>query len=80
MQQIKGSAGFLEVWPKTMSVSDKMDLRRKAYVCVHVGDHVKPILLVSWADGDWSFLCGDLHPQNSSAYRVVGIGHLLDRI
>jgi hypothetical protein len=37
MQQIKGSAGFSEVWLQAMSVSDKMDSRRKAYVCVHVG-------------------------------------------
>ena len=49
----------------------------KSYVCIHVFEHSKPVLLVSREDGDWCFLCGDLHPQDASAYRVVGIGHVL---
>jgi hypothetical protein len=32
---------------------------------------------VNRRDGDWCFLCGELHPQDAAAYRVVGIGHVL---
>ena len=51
----------------------------KAYVCLHVFAGVKPVLLVSRADGDWSFLCGEGHEDAASSYRVVGIGHVLQR-
>ena len=37
------------------------------------------MLLVSRPDGDWCFLCGGNHPDDASAFRVVGIGHLLDK-
>jgi len=49
----------------------------KAYACIHVFEHTRPVLLVSRGEGDWSFLCGDLHPSDSSFYKVVGIGHIL---
>ena len=49
----------------------------KAYVCVHVFDNSRPVLLVSRAGGDWVFLCGGIHPDDPSSYRVVGIGHVL---
>jgi hypothetical protein len=55
-----------------------VDGHQKAYVCVHVFDETRPVLLVSRAGGDWSFLCGDMHADESSSYRVVGIGHVLD--
>jgi len=51
----------------------------KAYVCNHVFDRLRPILLVSRTDEDWCFLCGDNHPNDASAYKVVGIGHVLDQ-
>jgi len=35
-------------------------------------------LLVDRSDGDWSLLCGDLHPTSATAYRVVGIGHIVE--
>jgi len=41
--------------------------------------HERPVLLVSRADGDWCLLCGDEHEDDASAYRVVGIGHILER-
>jgi hypothetical protein len=50
----------------------------KAYVCNHVFDRSRPILLVNRSGGDWCFLCGELHPQDASAYKVVGIGHVLE--
>lgn len=52
----------------------------KAYVCTHVFDETKPVLLVVHdKDGDWSFVCGEPHNDSAGAYRVVGIGHLTAR-
>lgn len=62
-----------------MRILKKNDPHKKVYVCIHVYDDSKPVLLVSRADGDWCFLCGDEHEDTASSYRVVGIGHLLDR-
>ena len=56
-----------------------MDFHQKAYVCIHVFEQTKPVLLVSRGDGDWCFLCGDEHPNDAKFYRVVGIGHVLER-
>lgn len=50
----------------------------KTYVCTHVRNHGRPVLYVTRPDGDWCFLCGDSHPDDASAYRVVGMGHVLD--
>jgi hypothetical protein len=36
------------------------------------------VLLVSRPEGDWCFLCGEVHGDDSSEYRVVGIGHVFD--
>lgn len=55
------------------------DSHHKSYVCNHVFDQTRPILLVSRPDGDWCFLCGESHPQDASAYKVAGIGHVLDQ-
>ncbi len=51
----------------------------KAYVCVHVFDSSRSVLLVSRSGGDWSFLCGAEHEDSARNYRVVGRGHILDR-
>jgi hypothetical protein len=56
-----------------------IDVHQKAYACIHVFERSSPVLLVSRADGDWCFLCGQLHGNNGSEYRVVGIGHVLDQ-
>lgn len=50
----------------------------KSYVCIEVFEKTKPVLLVSRLDGDWCFLCGDGHPESADAYRVAGIGHILE--
>jgi hypothetical protein len=50
----------------------------KAYVCNLVFDRSRPVLLVSRADGEWCFLCGDSHEDDPSAYKVVGIGHVIE--
>ncbi len=61
-----------------MNSSLKIDFHRKAYVCICVFNRVKPVLLVSREDGDWSFLCGDNPPEDAAFYRVVGIGHVVE--
>jgi hypothetical protein len=50
----------------------------KAYVCTHVLELSRPILLVSRPDGDWCFLCGGNHTNDASEYRIVRIGHAID--
>jgi hypothetical protein len=62
-----------------MSEATDIDAHRNAYACTHVFEGVKPVLLVSRADGDWCFLCGDEHENAASSYRVVGIGHVVQR-
>jgi len=48
------------------------------FICSHVYENTKPILLVSHSGGDWQFLCGGDHGANEEP-RVVGIIHLLER-
>lgn len=50
----------------------------KAYVCVHVFEKTLPVLYVTRPDGDWCALCGGDHPDDASAYRVVGLGHVVE--
>ena len=50
-----------------------------AVVCKHVFAATHPVLLVSKMDGDqWQFLCGYVH-QGTADYRIVGIGHIIER-
>ena len=48
------------------------------YICSHVYDGSRPVLLVAREDNEWMFLCGGLHGVEEE-YSVVGINHLLDR-
>jgi hypothetical protein len=50
-----------------------------AFVCSHVFDNSKPILLVSHENnGDWQFLCGGEHPEDDLPH-LVGRNHLVER-
>ncbi len=62
-----------------MNDEEKINFHQKAYVCIDVFENKKPVLLVSRADADWCFLCGDEHPEDASYYKVVGIGHVLEQ-
>ncbi|MCS0585531.1 hypothetical protein NX784_28520 [Massilia pinisoli] len=62
-----------------MDEQKTMDFHHKAYVCIDVFENRKPVLLVSRPDADWCFLCGEEHPDDASYYRVVGIGHILEK-
>ena len=60
-------------------LGDGPPFETKSYVCIHVFERTRPILLVSRPDGDWCALCGDDHPQDSIYYRVVGLGHVVSQ-
>lgn len=49
-----------------------------AYVCSHVFENTRPILLVSRAGGDWQCLCGGEHDSDEVPH-VVGLNHLMER-
>jgi len=54
------------------------DVLQKAYVCTHVFEKNAPVTLVSRPEGDWCFLCGEMHDDSAYAYQVVGIDHLFE--
>ena len=60
------------------SVRLEIPYERKSYVCTHVFDRSRPVLLVTRPDGDFCALCGYEHPEDANPYRVVGFGHVLD--
>jgi hypothetical protein len=49
-----------------------------AFVCSHVFENTRPVLLVSRAGDDWQLLCGGDH-ETDEVPRVVGLNHLLQR-
>ena len=49
-----------------------------AFVCSHVFENSRPVLLVSRAGGDWQCLCGGGHEAQKKP-RVVGLNHLVER-
>lgn len=61
-----------------MNIKKLTQFHQKAYVCIHVFSHAKPVLLVSRPDADWCFLCGEEHPDDAAYYKIVGIGHILE--
>ena len=50
----------------------------RSYICSHVFNYERPILLVVHEDGDWSFMCGGTDHGPDDCH-VVGVGHLIDR-
>ncbi|WP_437730194.1 hypothetical protein [Sorangium sp. So ce1335] len=48
-----------------------------AYVCEHVFEGSRPVLLVAHEDGSWQFLCGDSHGSDAIP-RVIGMNHILE--
>ena len=49
-----------------------------AFICRHVFDETRPVLLVSHEGGDWQLLCGGDHETGDRPH-VVGLNHILDR-
>jgi hypothetical protein len=55
-----------------------VERERAAFVCSHVFEGSRPILLAAHEEGDWQFLCGGEHGSGDGP-RVVGLNHLLAR-
>src|SRR5687767_12512579 len=53
------------------------DSHAKAYVCIHVFEGTAPVALVTRPEGDWCFLCGEVHDDRAESYRVIGIEHVI---
>jgi hypothetical protein len=49
-----------------------------AFVCSHVFQNTRPVLLVARENGDWMYLCGKPHAPDEE-FQVVGAEHLLQR-
>jgi hypothetical protein len=50
----------------------------RVFVCNHVFEKARPVLLISSEDGDLSFLCGELHNQDVAEIKAVGLNHVVD--
>jgi hypothetical protein len=50
----------------------------RVFICKHVFDKSRPILLVANMEGDLCFLCGGPHPDDPDAYEAVGLNHILE--
>jgi hypothetical protein len=70
LQQTEGSADTQRMGAMTTETA--------TYVCFHVFNNTRPILLVSRAGGDWQCLCGGGHEVGETP-KVVGLNHLLQR-
>jgi hypothetical protein len=49
-----------------------------AFVCSHVFEATRPVLLVCRDRGHWMYLCGDVN-EDDEKYCVIGREHLLER-
>ena len=50
-------------------------MERAAFVCSHVFENSRPVLLVSHVDGGWQLLCGQAHVTKEIP-RLVGLNPL----
>ena len=54
-----------------------MKTEEPVFVCSHIFERSRPVMLVVHDDGDWQALCGDAHASEKP--RVIGMNHLLQR-
>jgi hypothetical protein len=50
----------------------------RSFICSHVSEKTRPILLVVHEDGDWQFVCGAADHAGDDGH-LIGVGHLIDR-
>lgn len=55
-----------------------MDRETAAFICSHIFNDTRPVLLVARDHGDWMYLCGESHGPDEE-YQVVGREHLVER-
>jgi hypothetical protein len=49
------------------------------YICRHVFEKTRPILLIVHEGNDWQFMCGGSDHRGTDDGNVVGVGHLIER-
>jgi hypothetical protein len=76
---ISAKSSHTGIVKNSMKKIAKPNFHQKSYVCIHVFDQSRPVLLVSRDGGSWCFLCGHLHPDSAEHYRAVGLGHVIER-
>lgn len=54
-----------------------MTTEKAAFVCSHVYDQSRPVLMVVRQGGDWQFLCGHQHAADDVPH-VVGLKHMFE--
>jgi hypothetical protein len=54
-----------------------MKREQAAFVCSHVLENSRPVLLVSRDGGDWQFLCGSNHDGDEPS--LIHASHLFER-
>ena len=64
-------------WRRHRNLRRLVQPDQKCYVCSHVFDGAPVLLVERPNDGDWCFLCGVEHPDETSSYRLVRAGHVL---
>lgn len=62
----------------TAAMNEFSPKNMKSYICSHVFENTRPILLIVHNEEDWMFMCGDADHDPDDCH-VVGIGHLIDR-
>lgn len=50
-----------------------------SFVCIDVHPGDEEVLLVCRSEGEWSFLCGEEHPESPDWFQLLGMSHLLER-
>jgi len=48
------------------------------FICSHIFNDTLPILLVAREDGDWMYMCGQVHDEQDEG-QLAGLEHLLER-
>ncbi len=51
----------------------------RVFVCRHIFEETRPVLLIANTEGNFSFLCGDEHEQIAEEFPAVGLNHVLYR-
>lgn len=60
-----------------MQLNENRKTEIPCFICSHVYNKTKPILLVCKEDGDWQFLCGEDHDVEEIP-KLVGLNHIIE--
>src|SRR5580692_9608386 len=63
---LRATVAYRKAGGEMMRYYGHIPASQKSYVCIHVFNNERPILLVNRSDGSWCFLCGGGHEQAAS--------------